>query len=469
MTPAAAREALWRAGDLSYLLMPHQEPVRSAICEMRSRRYVLNISRRWGKSNLLCTLAVEQCLQKAGSSVRYAAGTSDMVEEIIEPHMAAILDDCPAHLAPEFNATKYRWTFPNGSTLRVAGCDDRKKANRLRGRACDLAIIDEAGFIDDLKYVIDDVLMPQFITTDGRMVVSSTPPETPAHPFVALCAQAELRGDYTKRTIHDASHITEERREEFRREANGEGWEPGQEDSTTWRREYLCEFVVDTSKAVFPEFGDHCIEERERPAFFVPIVVGDAGFHDFTFVVGGYHDFRQAIDVIEWEYVTSKTLARDIDAETSKRVAEHWGTNVTHRRYIDAPPQIVAELSAGGRNAWEGIAKTETDGPFMSAAVNGARQAMRGPRSRLRIHPRCKHLISHLRYGVWRVPGKDFERMDGFGHFDGCAATAYFDRLVDRRTDPYPPARSSHNFIVFDEPESDSERLRKLARRRVSA
>jgi hypothetical protein len=446
--------------------MPHQEPVRARICATRARRYVLNISRRWGKSNLLCTLAVEQCLQKPGSAVRYAAGDQSMVEEIIEPHMQGILEDAPDDLAPQFNASKFRWTFPNGSTIRVAGCDDRRKANRLRGRATDLAVIDEAGFIDDLKYVIDDVLMPSLLTTDGQLVISSTPPETPAHPFVAICADAELRGAYSKHTIYEASHVGESVREEFRREANGPLWKPGDPDSTTWRREYLCEFVVDTARAVYPEFSEAtCVQARQRPPHFVPVIVGDAGFHDQTFIVGGYHDFRNAVDVIEWEYVTSKALARDVDANVSRIAAAAWGDDAAQKaaRFIDAPPQTVAELNAS-RSWWRGIAKTETDGPFMGAAVNSVRTRMVGEKPAIRIDPSCKSLIAHLRYGVWRVPGRDFERMDGFGHFDGCAALAYFERCVDRHTNPYPAqVRSIDRFTFAPSDDSEREQLKRLA------
>lgn len=462
-TPAEAIDALWRAGDLSYALLPHQEPVREAIARSTARRYVLNISRRWGKSMLLCLLAVEQCLQKAGSSVRYAAGTSDMVEEIIEPHMAMILDDAPSDLAPEFHATKVRWTFPNGSSIRVAGCDDRRKANRLRGRACDLAIIDEAGFIDDLDYVIDSVLMPQFLTTGGRMVVSSTPPETPAHPFRDIAEAAELAGAYTMRTIYDASHIGDATRAEFCEEAGGS-------TSTTWRREYLCEFVVDETLAVLPEFAPNesaIVVEHARPEFFVPTIVLDAGYHDHSFGGLGYHDFRSGLDVIEDEYETDRTLARDIDRELTQRALALWGEKaLTAKRYVDAPAQVTAELNGEPKRVgalWQGISKTHTDGPFLVAATNDLRQRCKS-RS-LRIHPRCKRLVAHARNAIWKTPGRDYERLKGYGHFDGVAMLTYFTRVVDRRTDPYPnPRREPDRFYVEAERKSERDSLRDLAR-----
>lgn len=459
LTPQQAIAALWRAGDLSYRLLDHQEPIRDAIIAARARRFVLNCSRRLGKSNLLCTLAIEQCLQKPGSQVRYAAGTSDMVEEIIEPHMASLIDDAPADVTPQFNASKSRWTFPNGSSIRVAGCDDRRKANRLRGRACDLAIIDEAGFIDDLDYVIQDVLMPQLMTVNGQIIISSTPPETPAHPFRAICADAQLRGAYIERDIYAATHITNATREEFRQEANGAEWKPGMPDGTTWLREYMCQFVTDTARAVLPEFSaveKAIVEERERPAYYVPVIVADVGFHDFTFVVGGYYDFAKGVDVIEWEYVTNKTRARDIVAAVDALAVEHWGEKAATgaMRHADAPPMQIAEMPG-----WQGIAKTQTDGNWKTAVVNDVRQRL--AEKSTRIHPRCEKLIAHCRYAVWKDPGRMLERMDGFGHFDGVDALAYFTRLVDRHSNPFPrraPGVTSADHWLEPSPNVDLER-----------
>lgn len=473
MTPAAARAALWEAGDISYLLLEHQLPIRAAICSSPSRRYVLLKSRRWGGSALLCCLAIEQCLQQPGSSVRYAAATSDMVEEIIEPLMEMLLEDCPSHLAPAFSATKFRWTFPNGSSIRVAGCDERKKANRLRGRACHLALIDEAGFIDELTYVVGSVLMPQFMTTNGRMVLSSSAPETPAHPFRDECVAAESAGAFTMQTIFDATHVDDATRDEYRIDANLRDrfdWKPGDPDGTTWRREYLCEFVVDETKAVLPEFqaAEKAITEaRPLPPHFIPIIVGDIGYHDQSFLTFGYHDFKAGLDYVQAEYAVNRTLAREIDKEATKIATELWGETkaASCNRYADAPAQVIAELSGEkdrvGR-PWSGIAKTQTDGTFLTAATNDLRQRI-GDRT-TRISPTCKRLIAQCRSATWAKPGRDYERIPGYGHFDGVAALTYFTRLVDRRTNPYPRdaglSYATHTF--WPQPDPRAEQLKNL-------
>jgi hypothetical protein len=90
--------------------------------------------------------------------------------------------------------------FHNGSEIHIAGCDNGNAEN-LRGHESDLNLIDEAGFIDDLEYVLKDILMPQTLTTGGRTIISSTPPRTPAHYFQRLCMEAVQSDYYSKFTI----------------------------------------------------------------------------------------------------------------------------------------------------------------------------------------------------------------------------------------------------------------------------
>lgn len=455
MTPTEAQHALWRTGDLSYLLHETQERMRRAICASLALLFVLNCARRLGKSFLCCVLAIEMCLQKPGARVLYVAPTAKQVRTIITPIMRQILEDAPTELRPSPPNVDGIWRFPNGSEIHIVGVNN-DHADDARGGSADLVIIDEAGMIDDLVYLIESIIKPMLLTTNGRIIMPSTPAPTPAHPFTEYCARAEAANAYAKYTIYDAPHVSRERADAFIAEGGGRS-------SSNVRREYFCEHVVDDALAIFPEFADGLIEDRPRPPHFVPIIVGDAGFHDLTFIIGGYHDFREAIDVIEWEWVGNKKLAREIDSGVSEKASAAWRATVA-RRYIDAPPQIVAELSANGA-PWGGIAKTETDGPFMGAAVNGVRQRMKS--RAIRISPACPNLIAHCRYGVWKKPGVDFERMDGFGHFDGCAALAYFERLVDRTTNPYPaidPSWSTATHWMGDiEPANDRANLKLLA------
>jgi hypothetical protein len=263
-------------------------------------------------------------------------------------------------------------------------------------------------------------------------------------------------------------------------------------DSSTWKREYLCEFVVDATHAVLPEFGgveDRVCVPHERPPFFVPVIVMDHGFHDEAFALFGYYDFKKGLDVIERELSVTKTLAADLDAECSRIAIGLWGLKLARsaRRHVDAPPAIVGELNANltleaavaaeraGKplpvvhHGWTGIAKKETDGFFFEAAANDVRTRLAAPS--IRILPECTKLPAHCRFAVWKEnrTGRDMERMKGFGHFDGVAALCYFARCLDRRTDPYPASapKSLDVFCPWPEPENAQiAQLKRLARRR---
>lgn len=479
MTPAEAREALWRAGDLSYLLHETQETMRKAIALSPAEVYVINCARRLGKSFLACSLAIEQCLQVPGSQVRYAAPTAKAVRKIVTPNMRKILADCPVSCRPQWNMQDGTWAFPNGSEIHVAGVNNGH-ADDLRGVESHLCLVDEAGFVkrggdtereagdddaqDELEYLVDEVLMPQLLTTDGRIVLLSTPPRTPAHSFIGYCTKAEAERAYSRFTLYDAKHIPRDRIERFIAKAGGP-------TANKVRREYFAEFVVDETRAVLPEFSKNetaIVEARERPKHFVPIIVGDIGYHDHSFIGFGYHDFRAGIDYVEEEYVVKRTLARDMDAAATAIAVALWGERLaaTARRFADAPAQVIAELNGPERSAeqWSGIAKTQTDGTFLVAATNDLRTRLGAESPSVRIHPRCTRLRAHARNAVWKTPGKDYERMAGYGHFDGVAMLTYFVRMVDRHTNPFPPeVRSIDRFTFTPSDDSERDQLRRLA------
>jgi hypothetical protein len=183
------RREAWRRPSLRYLLHDGQCQLQDAWRKAPGRRFVICCSRRYGKSYWLHVEGVEACLSQPGLQVRYACPTAKMAKTISEPHMRTVLHDCPASLRPQFHRQDGVWRFPNGSELHVVGCDNGGH-ERLRGASTHLALVDEAGFIDELDYVVQDILLPQTITTDGRILIVSSPARTPAHAFTAYFSAA---------------------------------------------------------------------------------------------------------------------------------------------------------------------------------------------------------------------------------------------------------------------------------------
>lgn len=427
-----------------YLLHDGQHELRRCFAESQSLRTVFNCARRYGKSYLFCCLAIETAIKKPKAQVRYAAPTIEMVREIIEPHMEEILADCPPSVRPTHLSSKRRWVFPNGSIIQVSGCETRKYANRLRGRACDLGIIDEAAFIDDLEYVVEDVLLAQTMNRGGRLLLGSTPSEKPAHPFQGYCERAEADGYYHKRTLNDAPHISEEEKERYIQEAGGI-------DASKVRREFFCEFVVDERIAVVPEWSQMqtrldvrhplIVTEYERPRYFQPYVSADFGFHDLTAVGFGYLDFEAQIYVQEDELIFRRQTTEPIAKAIRQRELQLWeGNELPPVRVADCPEQQRADLASfQGFGAVYG-APPGKDDKDASVAFLRTRVGQR----KIRIHSRCETTIEHLQKAVWRKSGhkrsNDFDRSDDLGHFDALDQLRYVLRAIDWQANPWPVA-----------------------------
>lgn len=399
--------------------------------ESDARVFVLCCSRRYGKSTLACALAIGTCIAQPGASVRYAAPTAKMVRSIIEPIMRDLLEDCPAGTKPSYSRQEGVYRFPNGSELHVVGCDNGGH-ERLRGVSTDLGIVDEAGFVDELTYVVKSILLPQTMTVDGRLFIPSTPPRSPAHPFATLAEESESKGAYEHRTIYDAPHITDAMRDEYMAESGGE-------DSTDWQREYLARFITDDASAVIPEFSrheDHVAEAVERPTHFDTYVSMDVGFHDLTVAALGYYDFANARVVVEDEIVCNRMTSVAIDVAVAAKEAELWGERPVYMRVVDAPPIVIAELNRDNARPWFPTRKDDKE-----AQVNALRRTV--AEHRIVIHPRCKTIRAHMRHAVWNTNRTQFARVEGqLGHFDGVDACVYLVRNVNRAKNPYPALSS---------------------------
>lgn len=453
----AARWAMWRAGDLRYLLHVGQLAALAAFFASTVRRFVLCTGRRWGKSRLMvvvcCLMVVHRILWRQGiepptwcpewwraivmrttdpARVVYAAPTAGMVAEFIEPHMLHLASHAPPELRP--SQKDGSWVWPDGDRIVIKGCEDRKKADRLRGAEADLGVADEGGFIPILGYVVRSIMGPQLWETRGRMLLPSTPPESPDHPFVELLAEAEAAGGSYRARTADAPHITAEMLADAIEDAGGV-------DSIAWQREGEARVLVDPSHVVVPEWAAAepvIVAEHKRPRHIAPCVIGDLGYEDLTVIAFGYYDFTADLDVIEAELVLRRATSAQIDAECQRIEAELWGKLPVSRRRIDATPITRADMARFGSDgskdtaSWTAVRKDDK-----SASINQLR--IRVKRQRLRVDPACATIIAHARYGRWNKRRTDLERPDGAEHhYDGLDALRYFVRDLDRHTNPYP-------------------------------
>ena len=453
---ALAESRAWARGDLGHTLSRRQRRMVAKWRNRRPSRFVLNWSRRGGKTRALVTLAIEECMRRK-CAVTYAAPTQNDARDIAENEVTALLEGPGGQRTPyRYNVQRLRWTFPNGSYIQLAGCDGSNR-NRLRGRTRDLIIIDEAAFVDDLTYIVESILEPQLLTTSGVLIMSSTPPETPEHPYrsYAMNAKAAADDSYDQCTLDEVEHVTAEQREAAIAKAGGRA-------ATTCRREYFCEFVTEEKRALVPEFIAHrkfVEQEVERPRHFDAYTVVDTGFNDLSVAGLCYYHFALGALVVEHEVVMRHASGGAVGRAILAKEHEVWGTRVPTRRWADASLQTIADMRDGsakrdaeGNVLEQGIAFAMAEKQDAVAAHQRLRTAVE--QHRLIIHPRCTTTLAHLEYGIWNKQGTDFERIDGPNghHFDAVAMLRYAVRACRWGKNPAPIVEPHHPDHAFAAP-----------------
>lgn len=180
----------------------------------------------------------------------------------------------------KWNNSRYSWVHENGSRGHLAGAETVSDIERIRGALAeaDIAIVDECkSFAPELlNQLIRDVLMPGLLTRDGILVLGGTPGSIPIGQFyeatspnsrnetgLPTCIPLGLEdhSDYSKLSplekralwrLH-SWHLQDNA-------ASPRAWERAlgdklrngwPDDHPAWRREYLGEWVTDSSDLVY--------------------------------------------------------------------------------------------------------------------------------------------------------------------------------------------------------------------------
>lgn len=432
----AARDLLWERGELTWKLRSHQLKLYSSYTDCKEKIIVWNCSRRLGKSFALSVLALETCLKKPNALVKYCCAKQKDAKEIIRPLIREIIEDCPIAQKPEFKTQENAWVFPNGSRIQLMGLDGGR-AESVRGGSSDLAIIDEAGLVKELPYIMTSIILPTTITTKGKIILASTPPRSPSHPYITRYVnKARIEGNLITMTLYDNPHIAKDEIDKIIEESGGI-------DSTDFQREYLCVIVKDENYAIIPEFNPssepNIVREWERRPFYDGYVGMDIGVNDLTVALFGWFDFLSNKIIIEDEFVingqkfNTNSLAEGIKQKESKVFTDALtGEQRTPAmRVCDTSLTLINDLWSLHTLRFLPTRKADADG-----ALNTVRKMIQD--ERIIINPRCKTLIAHLRDGVWNKNKTSFERSSE-GHFDAIDALKYLVRSINLTRNPYPP------------------------------
>lgn len=468
---------LWKRGEAIHVtLAEHQKPIDRLFEKKLDTVFGAELARQTGKTFWACAKADEIARKFPGCQIRIGTAFQDDLEPIIMASFTNVLATCPEELKPKYRPATGEYIYADHlygsnrqSRIRLVGID--KNPNKMRGNRVRLFILEEAGFIDSdkLKYTIDSVCVPaQTHEPEGRIILISTPPEEGQdHSFCEIVDSAALKGSYIKMTIDQNSMLSKERIEEIAASYGGR-------DSIAFRREYLCERIVDDTKVVIPDFDEkRHVQEFQRPDYFEYLhkYAGlDTGVRDFTHAEQGFYDFPKARLFIEDEFVLKnhevttpnifgKTKEVEIRLGYSKELTDgKLERTKNFVRYSDNNNLIlIQDLNLLG------APYNPTTKDSLDAMINKLRVWFK--QDRIIIHPRCKFLIGTVRSALWNKNRDDFKRTKAFGHADALASLMYLVRNVDELSNPIPREYGrdmSHTWFL--KPAMPSENAQKIAR-----
>lgn len=431
---------------------------------------VWEISRQRGKSYAALLYAANKCVATPGAIVRYAALTGKSARAIVAPTMAAIAESMPEDMRPKAVDDAGQFRFPNGSTIVWAGTD-AEQFERLRGPRAHLILLDESAFYADLERV-EAALLPQLTTTGGKALYLSSPPETPAHPFLRRYRAACAVGRGRHATVHDNPRLGQEGVARIARaEAERLGLTLEQlEASTFWRREYLAEEVTEETRAAVPAWtrdrASRLVVEWARPALFDGYASADWGIapDPKALLLAWYHP-AQGLYVEQELELRGATISQWV-ARAKALEKETWGVNAWDGTLLGAP-EWLKKLDTMPHYLAKAVRETNRRQPYLRVgdddsevlaelieshgylvlptrkhdkhlSVDALNQLVIA--ERLHIHPRCVRLIEELYTTLWNKHRTEWERTDR-DHGDLVDALVYLARNVNwhRAIEPQPP------------------------------
>ena len=227
-------------------------PYQKEMLEDPSRFIVVCAGRRVGKSLVMSVKALWFAYTHPKSSTLIVAATQRQSMLMFDKLLGHIYDS-PLLSVSVTRKTRTIIELSNGSRIVALPCGRYGKT--LRGENADLVIIDEAAFVPE--EVITNVMMPMIATTNGKMILLSTPYDK-AH-FFYKAFNSPRWSKYRFKTS-DNPLVTQEYLD-MQLESSGE---------KAFRQECLAEFVDDES-TYFPM-------ELLRPCVHVCESVVDCGY-----------------------------------------------------------------------------------------------------------------------------------------------------------------------------------------------
>jgi len=228
----------------------------------RSKRIVVRWSRQAGKTTTLALRAIWFALKHPKTLTLIVAPSlrqSMILADKLQDFLTSLPPSTRRAIIDKLQRTVIR--FKNGS--RIVALPNSPQL--LRGYTANLCILDEASFFRDDELVIYNVIMPMLSTTDGTLIVSSTPWSTDS-VFYKMCMNPEYSQHViTWEDVVKAGLVKPEFIEEMRQSIPAE----------RFQREFESKFVEDVDAWLPQSLIASCIDSELQPYDFHDNPQGD--------------------------------------------------------------------------------------------------------------------------------------------------------------------------------------------------
>lgn len=426
---------LWQEGLIAcWYLRESQLDIYDHI--LKTKDPFIEAARRFGKTTSVLCYVLEQLIQNPGWHATWCEPDKNQARLIIQPEINKIQSYVNKENRFKWNVTDSFYKHPNGSKLFLRGLN-HDKGDSARGSFAHIVILDELGSVKEARSVINDVLRPLLLTTQGKLITMSTPPSDLGHEYYEYKKTSIIENRFIQKTIFDNESLTNVQIQEAMLDAGGE-------NSPSWQREYLCQPVADPERLVIPEFKESLhVKDDVPPANLYDRYVGiDLGFNDNTAFIFGYYDFHQKTLYIENEYVVKAKNSKSIMDDVKKIESDIWQEFKPYRRVCDNDLQQIYDMHT--MYAYTVLPAKKDD---KVAAVNLLRD--RFEKNQIVIHSRCVNLIYQLKVGLW-ANQKQFQRGEKTGHLDCIDALIYLNRSINLNRNPIPKAIPTRDEVDID-------------------
>lgn len=416
---------LWTQGALAYKLDSLQQRIDTTVSEHYSRAKQICVlsSRQIGKSYWALCFALSYLIKNPGSIVRLLAPTNKKAYEVIEDNLYPILADCPQGLV-NGERSRMRWTFLNGSSLRI-GALERQYVDANRSGNAKIVIYEECGFVkgDDFNYARRSVLGPQLIRSNGHEIFVSSPSEDPEHPLHnEIMPNCDILGTLFRYTVYDSPSLTQAQIDHAAERSGGY-------ESDDFKREYLAQIVRSTTLMVVPKINEHItFGNWECPRGFehrLCLTADWGGVRDKTVCLLHWYEPRTDIYYFLDELVYGPNTTTNVIGEGIKEWIREYKLKSV---WADVPGQLKIDLAS--------MFNLEVQIPPKNDWLSGVNtMAAKFALNKVRINNKCIFLRKSILGGMFNKSRSDFDRNEDLGHMDGCAAAMYAFRTAQLAPD----------------------------------